>query len=342
MTRWLGLAALLAVVACEPNVPGIYHTLATESRRANRNLHNDLTVGGTAAVKGRYYVAAHGLWSRAADRGSWQAVGRPRSGSTDQPVLGMAQSGDTLCVGTKDGVYHAEADPDTPRWQRAAGISGQILRIFAIPRSEDEILAITANAGLYVSRDDCATFERVDLPEDATATGRPFDAFHDGGSYWITVGNGVYYGERLGELTRLEEAAEGAAYRGIWCVGQDQCYFANHQGEIYEWSNDNWARLKKIDSPNDDEPDVPLTLFIQIGDQVLVGTRGYGFYQFSENDRDPDNIRRGPRSTSQLYRAHITVFARHGNLVFAGTAGHGLSSITEAAALQDTGTWDWE
>ena len=60
---------------------------------------------------------------------------------------------------------------------------------------------------------------------------------------------------------------------------------------------------------------------------------------------DLDNVRRGPRSTSQLYRAHVTVFARPGNgkLVFAGTAGDGLSSIdVDTAASRDTGTWDWE
>ena len=76
--------------------------------------------------------------------------------------------------------------------------------------------------------------------------------------------------------------------------------------------------------------------------QVLVGTQGYGFYQFTAQDEDLDDVRRGPRSTSQLYRAHVTVFARHGNLVFAGTAVDGLSSIDVGTAARDTGTWDWE
>ena len=93
-------------------------------------------------------------------------------------------------------------------------------------------------------------------------------------------------------------------------------------------------------APDDDAQTVPLTLFTQIGNQILIGTRGYGFYRFAV-DHDLDNIRRGPRSTSQLYRAHITVFARHGEFVFAGTAGDGLSSI-DVSEAKDTGTWDWE
>ena len=58
-----------------------------------------------------YYVAAHGLWSRPIDRASWQEVRRPQSGSTALPVLAMAERNGTLCAGTEDGVYHADADP---------------------------------------------------------------------------------------------------------------------------------------------------------------------------------------------------------------------------------------
>lgn len=343
-----GWCALLAVIACEDNVPGIYHTLATESQRDNRNLHDDLTVSAVASVGGQYYVAAHGLWSRPAGRESWQEVRRPRSGSTEMAVLAMAQSGATLCVGTEDGVYHADADPQAPGWQEAAGIAGQVLRLFAIPSaeggSESEILAISQPAGLYVSDDGCRSFARVTLPGDATESGRPFDAFHDGQSYWLTVGTRVYTGSvpSLAGLARDERAPERAEYRGIWCVGVGQCYFATHDGEIYKRDSNNWELLGKIKPPDDETPTVPLTLFHQIGDQILIGARGYGFYQFSERDLDLDDVQRGPRSTSQLYRAHVTVFVRHGDLLFAGTAGDGLSSIEVATAAKDTGTWDWE
>ena len=344
------LTALL-VVACESSVPGIFHTLATESERANRNLHDDLTVSAVAAVGGTYYVAAHGMWSRPTGRDSWQAVARPPSGSAEMPVLGMAQSGATLCVGTEDGVYHAAADPTSPRWRRAAGVSGQILRLFAIPRSEPgssepdssdpEILAITADHEVYLSRDACARFTEV---TPGGASGRPFDAFHDGNRYWLTVGNTVYSGNELRSLAPADTPEEAEApFRGIWCfAGGARCLFATADGEIHEHGGNGWQRLGRIAPPDDEAPAVPLTLFTQIDDKVLVGTRGYGFYQFAEQDRDLDNVRRGPRSTSQLYRAHVTVFVHHGNLVFAGTAGDGLSSIEKGVAARDTGTWDWE
>ena len=335
------LLTLLLVVACESSVPGIFHTLATESERANRNLHDELTVSAVAAVGGNYYVAAHGMWSRPAARNSWQAVTRPRSASAEMPVLGMAQSGSTLCVGTEDGVHRAAAHPTSPSWSRADGVPGQVLRVFAIPGREREILAITADHEVYVSENACASFNEV-TPDGAS--GRPFDAFHDGSRYWLTVGNAVYSGTELHNLEPEGTPEEAdAQFRGIWCFAEGgRCLFANADGEVYERDGNNWERLGRIEPPDDEEPAVPLTLFIQIGDQVLVGTQGYGFYQFTAQDEDLDNVRRGPRSTSQLYRAHVTVFARHGNLVFAGTAGDGLSSIDVGTAARDTGTWDWE
>ena len=351
----VGLLALLTVVACENNVPGIFHTLATESPRDNRNLHDDLTVSAVVVADGYYYVAAHGLWSRPTGRDSWQEVRLPQSGSTAMPVLAMAESGGTLCAGTENGVYHADANPQSPQWRQAGGIFGQILRVFVIPSADRtdggarEILAITQDAGLYMSDDDCVSFSPVAL-EGATETGRPFDAFHDGNRYWLTVGNRVYSGDSLdGDSLMPERTPEGAQaeFRGIWCLaGVNRCLFANHDGEIYErdGNNDesNWKLLGQIKAPDDDAQTVPLTLFIRIGDKILIGTRGYGFYQFAVQDLDLANVRRGPRSTSQLYRAHITVFAGHGDFVFAGTAGDGLSSIEVSTAAKDTGTWDWE
>ena len=334
------LLTLLLVVACESSVPGIFHTLATENERDNRNLHDDLTVSAVAEVGGNYYVAALGMWSRPAAGDSWQAVARPGSAS-EMLVLGMAQSGSTLCVGTENGVYRAAAHPKSPSWSRADGIPGQILRVFAIPGSDQEILAITADHEVYLSTDACANFTNV---TPAGASGRPFDAFYAGGRYWLTVGNMVYSGTELADLAPevTPDQAE-APFRGIWCFeGGGRCLFANAAGEIYERDGNNWERLGRIEPPDDDEPAVPLTLFIQIGDQVLVGTQGYGFYQFAEQDENLDSVRRGPRSTSQLYRAHVTVFARHGNLIFAGTAVGGLSSIDVGTAARDTGTWDWE
>ena len=338
------LLTLLLVVACESNVPGIFHTLATESERDNRNLHDELTVSAVAEVDGTYYVAANGMWSRPAAGDSWQAVARPRSGSTELPVLGMARSGRTLCVGTENGVHRAAADAKSPRWTRSTGVSGQIVRVFAIPRREQEILAIAKDREayeVYLSTNACASFTKV---TPGGAAGRPFDASYDGSRYWLTVGNTVYSGDDLRSLApEVTPQAAEAPFRGIWCfAGGGRCLFANTVGEVWEHDGNGWERLGQIEPPDDEEPTVPLTVFTQIGDQVLVGTRGYGFYQFAEQDLDLDNVRRGPRSTSQLYRAHVTVFARHRDLVFAGTAVDGLSSIDIGTAAKDTGTWDWE
>ena len=80
---------------------------------------------------------------------------------------------------------------------------------------------------------------------DATATGRPFDAFHDGATkYWLTVGNRVYSGDSLdGGSLMLEDTPEEAQaeFRGIWCLaGVNRCLFANHDGEIWERDGNRW------------------------------------------------------------------------------------------------------
>ena len=259
----VGLLALLTVVACENTGLGIFHTLATESPRDNRNLHDDLTVSAVVVADGYYYVAAHGLWSRPIDRASWQEVRRPQSGSTAMPVLAMAESGGTLCAGTEDGVYHAEADPKAPQWWQAGGISGQILRVFVIPNADGsttgEILAITKAHGLYWSERLRIALPVVNLPVDAAATGRPFDAFDAGDSgegfprYWLTVGNRVYSGDSLdGGSLMLEDTPEEAQaeFRGIWCLaGANRCLFANHDGEIWERDGNGWERLGQIEPP---------------------------------------------------------------------------------------------
>ena len=267
----VGLLALLTIMSCESGVLGIYHTLATERRRDNRNLHDGLTVSAVAEADGYYYVAAHGLWSRPVESDSWGEVRRPQSGSSEIPVLAMTQSGDWLCVGTESGIFRAYADPRSPKWTRSGGISGQIVRLFAVPSaSEDttgEILAITRSADLYTSGNDCGSFTLVNLPVDATESGHPYDAFHDGTSYWLTVGKRVYSGASLDALARVPTPGEAqAVFRGVWCpAGGNRCLFANQDGEIFEHDDFGWERLGQIESPDDDVPNVPLTVFIQIG-----------------------------------------------------------------------------
>ena len=334
-----GLVALLVVAACENGGLGIFHTLATESERANRNLDDNLTVGGVVRAAGRYYVAAGGMWSRPTGEGNWEAVERP--GSKDKPmlVLGLAAIDDTLCAATKEGIYHAQAHPGSPSAWTRAGVTDQVLRVFEVRGSEGKVLAVTRTHDVYRSPD-CASFTKVELPSGAS--GRPFDALLHDDTYWLTAGNQVYSGPSLDELEAAGAPAEGE-YRGIWCATDpDRCYFANRNGRIYRSDGSDWHVAAEIESPNDDIPTVLLTLFVEVGDKVLIGTQGFGFYQFDATDVELGKIVRGPRSTSQLYQAHVTLFARFEDIVFAGTAGKGLSSIAVKKAREDTGTWDWE
>ena len=99
----------------------------------------------------------------------------------------------------------------------------------------------------------------------------------------------------------------------------------------------------------DDAEAVPLTLFTQIGDTILIGTKGFGFYQFE--DGAPERAERGPRITSQLYEAHITGFAQFEHLAGGSRKQDCIRLHRRRRALQprrrrggqgNFGTWNWE
>jgi hypothetical protein len=358
--RALAAAVILVLAGCEG--PGILYTLATEHPRDNHNLPDELTVTAVVSADGHYYVAAGGMWRRPHAGDTWQEVSRP---APDVPgdeaeellVLGLAASGDdtsdddTLCAGTERGLFVANAG-SKPNWRRASGVAAteQVLRVFTIPDSPDgEILAITQPQEdrtayrVYQSRD-CRSFDAVAPLQDVA--GRAFDAVYAFDEYWVTVGDRVYRGATLAGLDVAEEQPDGAGrYRGVFLNdARDRLYVADENGNIH-WRGraEPWTSAP-IEPPAESVEAVPLTLFAEIRGTILVGTEGFGFYQFP--DGQPDRAVRGARITSQLYEAHITGFARFdgdgAGIVFAATAVAGLSSLGVSNADGNFGTWDWE
>ena len=356
--RALAAAVILVLAGCEG--PGILYTLATEAPRDNNNLPDELTVTAVVSADGHYYVAAGGMWRRPHAGHTWQEVSRPMQELADaEPtellVLGLAaiaddtSANDTLCAGTERGLFVANAG-SKPNWRRASGVAAteQVLRVFTIPDSPDgEILAITQPQEdrtayrVYQSRD-CRSFDAVAPLQDVA--GRAFDAVYAFDEYWVTVGDRVYRGATLAGLDVAEEQPDGAGrYRGVFLNdARDRLYVADENGNIH-WRGraEPWTSAP-IEPPAESVEAVPLTLFAEIRGTILVGTEGFGFYQFP--DGQPDRAVRGARITSQLYEAHITGFARFDGrkIVFAATAVAGLSSIEVDEADGKFGTWDWE
>ena len=332
--------------------PGILYTLATESPRSNRNLPDELTVTAVVSAGSHYYVAAGGMWRRAHAGDTWQPVTRP----AQLLVLGLAAAGDTLCAGTVRGVYRAEAG-ESPSWDPASGVpdTEQVLRVFTIPGPfETEILAVTQPQEdetayrVYRSVRDCSNFEPLAVLQDES--GHPFDATYAFGGYWVTVGDRLFRGATLDSLEAAEVELDGSGpLRGVFGNdSRDRLYVADESGRIH-FSEDgrSWSSAR-IQPPADDMEAVPLTLFTQIGGTILIGTKGFGFYQFE--DGAPDRAERGPRITSQLYEAHITGFAQFEHfdgghrkkIAFAATAVAGLSSLYVDEVEGNFGTWNWE
>ena len=348
--RAVAVAAVLAAMA-SCGGPGILYTLATESPRSNRNLPDELTVTAVASAQGHYYVAAGGMWRRPHAGDSWQPVTRPGQ----LLVLGLAAAGDTLCAGTVRGVYRATAG-ESPGWRRVSGVpdTEQVLRVFAIPGGSGEILAVTQPREdeslyrVYRSARNCSNFESLEALQDES--GLPFDATHAFDEYWVTVGDRLFRGATLDSLADAEAKLDGSdPLRGVWRNdADDRLYVADASGRIHVSEDGLSWRSARIEPPAEDTEAVPLTLFTQIGDTILIGTKGFGFYQFE--DGVPERAQRGPRITSQLYEAHITGFARFEHfdagslkqIVFAGTAVAGLSSLDVDEAQGNFGTWNWE
>lgn len=349
--RVVAAAVMLAAIAnCDG--PGIFYTLATESPRSNRNLPDEATVTAVVSAGSHYYVAAGGVWRRAHAGDTWEPVTRPtRDGSGAEPpqllVLGLAAAGDTLCAGTVRGVYRAAAS-ESPSWRRVSGVpdTEQVLRVFAIPNGSGEILAVTQpqeDEPVYrVYRSDrCLAFDPVAALRDVS--GLPYDATHAFGAYWVTVGDRLYRGAVLDDLEAAPAQPDGTGrLRGVLLNDSgNRFYVADESGGIHrsEDRGGSWDSVR-IEPPGDDAEAVPLTLFTQIADTILIGTKGFGFYQFE--DGAPERAERGPRITSQLYEAHITGFAQFDGIVFAGTAVAGLSSLDVDEVDGNFGTWNWE
>ena len=360
-------ALVLVLSGCQEAVTGIFHHLAHQQPTVDRNLANDLTIGGVARWDDRYLVAAGKLWSRTVGTdtrapGEWASMavtfdGRSRS-AVMQPLVRWRPEagGPSLLAGAlfvdeeRFALLRAAGSRITASsvaWQAVtdSAVSGrEVIGLFT-PGDESVLFAVVAE-----SRSEPRTYRllsatrrsaeapvfRVELdglskPVAAVAT--------DGdGTYWAVAGGDLYAGG-LGGLGKPGTAPspEGSeTFRGVIHDGTSTLVLTGDSGTVWR-SRDGGGTWPDTEEIRADDQAVPLWGAIAVGGTALIGTDGHGYYT-APLDGDLA-VARLALTTEAIYHASILrlwVDPVDAGRVFALTASDGLwSASVDAGELPD-------
>ena len=305
-------ALVLVLSGCQEAVTGIFHHLAHQQPTVDRNLANDITIGGVARWDDRYVVAAGKLWSRAV--------------ATDETPPGDWAS---MTV-TFDGRSRSAVMLPLVRWRPAAGgpslLAGALFvdeERFALVRADGS--RITANSvawetvpieceereetgceviGLFTPGDESVLFAVIAESRGENRTYRLLSATRrsaeapvfrveldglshpvaavatDGdGTYWAVAGSDLYAG-RLGGLRKPDTAPspEGSeTFRGVIHDGMSTVVLTGSTGTVWR-SRDGGGTWPDTEEIRVDDQAVPLWGAIAVGGTALIGTDGHGYY----------------------------------------------------------------
>ncbi len=366
-------ALAFAFLGCQAPVTGIFHHLAHQQPTIDRNLANDITIGGVARWDDRYVVAAGKLWSRpvgTTDKpGEWTPVTTTYDGETESAVLlplvrwrphgsDPVLLAGALFVEDKErfALLHAAGSQIEDRsiaWravQHPTVIDHEVIGLFTPDANESVLFVVVADARgaersykllsatARSAGDPDLTVEIRDLsdPVDAVAT--------DGdGTYWAVAGSDLYTGT-LGGLTKSDTPSpEGSEiFRGVLPVGESILMLSGSRGTLWR-SLDRGVTWPERHETRADDQTVPLTGLTPVERTALIGTDGFGYYTAAV---DGDlSVTRLPLTTEPIYQASIRSFwvdpetAGGKRTVFALTAGDGLWSTTVAPG---PGRWQLE
>ena len=357
-------ALAFAFLGCQDPVTGIFHHLAHQQPTIDRNLANDITIGGVARWDDRYVVAAGKLWSRPVDtaEGSWTQMKTEYAKKTVAllPLVRWQPDDDPwLLAGArfvKDDSFAllqatgSQIRTDTIDWSPVRDLkvsSREVIGLFTTDR--EKVLFVVAADAREAKRsykllsatarsagDPDLTVEIRDLsdPVDAVAT--------DGhGTYWAVAGSDLYTGTLGGGLTKSDTPSpEGSeTFRGVIHVGERTLMLSGSRGTLWR-SRDQGQTWSQPHETRADDQTVPLTGVAAVAGTALIGTDGFGYYT-AAIDGDL-SVTRLPLTTEPIYQASIRSFwvdpetAGGKRTVFALTAGDGLWSTTVApGALPD-------
>ena len=362
-------ALAFAFLGCQAPVTGIFHHLAHQQPTVDRNLANDITIGGIARWEDRYLVAAGKMWSRPVDtaEGSWTQMKTEYAKKTVAllPLVRWQPDDDPwLLAGArfvKDDSFAllqatgSQIRTDTIDWSPVRDLkvsSREVIGLFTPDADESVLFVVVADARgaersytllsatARSAGDPDLTVEIRDLsdPVDAVAT--------DGdGTYWAVAGSDLYTGT-LGGLTKSDTPSpEGSEiFRGVLPVGESILMLSGSRGTLWR-SLDRGVTWPERHETRADDQTVPLTGVTPVERTALIGTDGFGYYTAAV---DGDlSVTRLPLTTEPIYQASIRSFwvdpetAGGKRTVFALTAGDGLWSTTVAPG-ELPGRWQLE
>ena len=351
-------ALAFAFLGCQDPVTGIFHHLAHQQPTIDRNLANDITIGGVARWEDRYVVAAGRLWSRPVDtaEGSWTQMKTEYAKKTVAllPLVRWQPDDDPwLLAGArfvKDDSFAllqatgSQIRTDTIDWSPVRDLkvsSREVIGLFTTDR--EKVLFVVAADAREAKRsytllsatarsagDPDLTVEIRDLsdPVDAVAT--------DGnGTYWAVAGSDLYTGTLGGGLTKSDTPSpEGSeTFRGVLHVDESILMLSGSRGTLWR-SLDGGVTWPEPHEIRAGDQTVPLTGITPVAGTALIGTDGFGYYT-AAIDGDL-SVTRLPLTTEPIYQASIRSFwvdpetASGTRTVFALTAGDGLWSTTVA------------
>lgn len=354
----VALAFMLA--GCEEPVTGIFHHVAQQDPPIDRNLPNDLAIGGVVRWGDRYVVAAGKTWARpvgtADDPGSWTQMTSTYDGDRAEAVLlplvrWRPSGGDpsllTGAVFVKDDTFAllqaGEVDAESIAWSAVSHKDvrrREVVGLFT-PDADESVLFVAVADARGESRsykllrarhradgDPVLTVEMDGLPRPIVAV-----AADGNGAYWAVTGSDLYAG-MPGSLEKSDTPpvrSGSETFRGVLHAAPNRLIISGSAGTLWH-STDAGGTWESSKIEADDQA-VPLVGMAAVGATILIGTDGFGYYTARF---DPDlTVARLPLTTEAIYKSSIrsfrvdpTAIAGNGRRVFALTAGHGLWTAT--------------
>lgn len=359
---------VLVLSGCQEAVTGIFHHLAHQQPTVDRNLANDITIGGVARWDDRYLVAAGKLWSRAVATdetppGDWASMtvtfdGRSRSAVMLPLVRWRPEAGGpSLLAGAlfvdeeRFALLQATGSRITANsvaWQAvtdSAVSDREVIGLFT-PGDESVLFAVIAE-----SRSEPRTYRLLSATRRSAETpvfrveldglSKPVAAVAtDGdGTYWAVSGGDLYTGGLGGGLRKPDTAPspEGSeTFRGVIHDGTSTLVLTGDSGTVWR-SRDGGGTWPDTEEIRVEDQAVPLWGAIAVGGTALIGTDGHGYYT-APLDGD-FAVARLALTTEAIYHASILrlwVDPVDAGRVFALTASDGLwSASVEAGELPE-------
>jgi len=364
------LCILIGIISCSEGDFTIFYQVVNEKAIQDSNLENTLSIHGMVHVNGRYYIAASRIFTRADNSSDWDAVSNTTNNS-ENLCNSIVKFGSYVYATfySKDGQYFglyrvATADLVAPNeknitWNPIVDTSGNnniedntqvnILRVIggthlfvSIKDGDDYHIAYSTNGNDYYL---------VNLGVLDTFTSPVKDVAYNTivGQYWFLLAIRVYETDNLSiaaeEVVGATVLPLSERYEGIICTNSNRVYISTSEGTIYLYDNGAWSSdsFKYITSTGQDE-NVWFTKFIEVTDttiELVVGSRGSGFYEINEDNGLSDIERFDNTSKRELYAGSVeNFFVDSNDNFFVLTMGAGLWSSKRTNGEWDTWTWE--